>query len=199
MTIADQPPGATPLDHEDLVGLIPSGITTREALDQVEAKNIVRAQVWAVNQKWTTSKLLTSSMMRRTHREMFGQVWKWAGKFRTRETTIGIAPEQVGIQTEQLIGNLRFQSLESVSQIETKEIVASFHHQLVKIHLFPNGNGRHARFVSDLLSQCLEINAPHWSARDLINNEQSRKRYLLALRHADMTGSVTPLVEFMWE
>ena len=31
------------------------------------------------------------------------------------------------------------------------EIAARFHHRLVAIHLFPNGNGRHARTMTDLL------------------------------------------------
>ena len=196
MNVSDQPHGATPLNHEDQLGLIPTGIKTRKLLNQLEAKNIVRAQIWVANQKWEASKLLTSAMMHRTHREMFGEVWSWAGNFRSRESTIGIAPEQIGVETEQLMGSIGFQVVGTQSK---RHIIANLHHQLVKIHLFPNGNGRHARLVCDVLSQCLEIETPHWNGQNLIDREESRKLYLLSLRHADKTGSLEPLIKFMWE
>lgn len=199
MNVSDQPHGATPLDQEDRLGLIPAGIKTRQLLNQLEAKNIVHAQIWVANQKWDSSKLLTSAMMRRTHQEMFGKVWNWAGKFRSRETTIGIAPEQIGVRTEQLMGNIGFQIVGAQSTQSKRHIIANLHHQLVKIHLFPNGNGRHARLICDVLSQCLGIETPHWSGQNLINREESRKLYLQSLRHADKTGSLGPLIEFMWE
>lgn len=198
MNVSDQPHGATPLNHEDQLGLIPTGIKTRQLLNQLEAKNIVRAQIWVANQKWDASKLLTSAMMRRTHREMFSEVWSWAGKFRSRETTIGIAPEQISIATEQLIGNIVFQVVRAQSTQSKRHIIANLHHQLVKIHLFPNGNGRHARLICDVLSQCLEIETPHWNGQNLIDQEESRKLYLQSLRHADKTGSLEPLIKFMW-
>ena len=199
MNVPAQPNGATPLDHEDRLGLIPNGIKTRQLLNQLEAKNIVRAQIWVANQKWDTSKLLTSAMMRRTHREMFGEVWSWAGKFRSRETTIGIAPEQIGVGTEQLMGNIEFQLVGAQSTQSKRHIIANLHHQLVKIHLFPNGNGRHARLICDVFSQCLEIETPQWNGQNLIDQEESRKLYLQSLRHADKTGTLGPLIEFMWK
>lgn len=199
MNVSDQPNGATPLDHEDRLGLIPTGIKTRQLLNQLEAKNIVHAQIWVANQKWDTSKLLTSAMMRRTHREMFGEVWSWAGKFRSRETTIGIAPEQIGVGTEQLMGNIGFQVVGAQSMQSKCQIIANLHHQLVKIHLFPNGNGRHARLICDVLSQCLEIETPQWNGQNLIDQEESRNLYLQSLRHADKTGKLGPLIEFMWK
>ena len=196
MNVSYKPHGATPLDHEDQLGLIPTGIKTRKLLNQLEAKNIVRAQIWVANQKWDASKLLTSAMMHRTHREMFGEVWSWAGNFRSRESTIGIAPEQIGVETEQLMGSIGFQVVGTQSK---RHIIANLHHQLLQIHLFPNGNGRHARLVCDVLSQCLEIETPHWNGQNLIDREESRKLYLLSLRHADKTGSLEPLIKFMWE
>jgi Fic-DOC domain mobile mystery protein B len=199
MNVPAQPNGATPLDHEDRLGLIPNGIKTRQLLNQLEAKNIVRAQIWVANQKWDTSKLLTSAMMRRTHREMFGEVWSWAGKFRSRETTIEIAPEQIGVGTEQLMGNIEFQLVGAQSTQSKRHIIANLHHQLVKIHLFPNGNGRHARLICDVFSQCLEIETPQWNGQNLIDQEESRKLYLQSLRHADKTGTLGPLIEFMWK
>lgn len=199
MNVSDQPNGATPLDHEDRLGLIPAGIKTRQLLNQLEAKNIVHAQIWVASQKWDTSKLLTSAMMRRTHREMFGEVWSWAGKFRSRETTIGIAPEQIGVGTEQLMGNIEFQIMGAQSTQSKRHIIANLHHQLVKIHLFPNGNGRHARLICDVFSQCLEIETPQWNGQNLIDQEESRNLYLQSLRHADKTGTLGPLIEFMWQ
>jgi fido (protein-threonine AMPylation protein) len=34
-----------------------------------------------------------------------------------------------------------------------KELAARFHHRLVQIHAFPNGNGRHARLMTEILLQ----------------------------------------------
>ena len=199
MNISEQQPnGATPLDHEDRLGLIPIGVKTRQSLNQLEAKNIFQAQIWVANQKWNPPKLLTSTMMRRTLKEMFGEVWNWAGKFRTRETTIGIAPEQISVGTEQLLENIKFQIAHAQTPDSKRTIIADLHHQLVKIHLFPNGNGRQARLICDVLSQCLDVETPHWNAQNLINHVESRQIYLHSLRHADMTGELGPLTEFMW-
>ena len=199
MNISDQQPnGATPLDHEDRLGLIPVGINTRQTLNQLEAKNIFQAQIWVANHKWNPQRLLTSTMMRRTHKEMFGEVWIWAGKFRSHETTIGIAPEQISVRAEQLMGNIKYQLTISKSPQTTRTIIADLHHQLVKIHLFPNGNGRHARLICDVLSQCLDVETPNWNGQNLINHEESRQIYLDSLRHADKTGALEPLIDFMW-
>lgn len=86
-----------------------------------------------------------------------------------------------------LIGNTNF-------WIENKtfsndEIAARFHNRLVQIHVFPNGNGRHARLMTDLLLQKLSENKFTWStlgAHAPIEVEgKTRSDYVAALKKAD--------------
>jgi Fic-DOC domain mobile mystery protein B len=189
-------PGATPLQPEDLEGLIPRNLISKQQLDELEAENILQAEVWSALQIWSPEKLLSSSIIRRCHKELFGKTWRWAGTYRKRETSIGVAPEQISVLTEQLIGNTLYQINESSE--ETKVVLARFHHQLVSIHLFPNGNGRHARFVCNILASALNQELPTWGAKTLIAGPSSRQKYLSALRKADATGDLELLVKFMW-
>ncbi len=199
MSFLNNPPGATPLDPDDLLDLIPKHVATREQLDQIESLNILRSAVWSTNQRWSSEKLLKSSTLRRIHKEMFGYVWRWAGKYRLRETSIGIAPEQIAVQLEQLVHNVQFRiRVESETDIQ-KEILAQFHHQLVVIHPFPNGNGRHSRFVTEILAACIGVELPRWGAGNLFADNLARVQYLEALRIADATGSTKELIKFMWD
>jgi Fic-DOC domain mobile mystery protein B len=189
-------PGATPLQPEDLDGLIPKNLISKQQLDEFEAENIIQAEVWSALQIWTPEKLLSSSVIRRCHKELFGNTWRWAGTYRKRETSIGVAPEQIAVLTEQLLGNTLFQIL-NTEEDETA-VLARLHHQLVSIHLFPNGNGRHARFVCNALATSIGLETPTWGAKTLIAGNTNRKTYLSALRKADATGELGLLVKFMW-
>ncbi len=60
-----------------------------------------------------------------------------------------------------------------------------FHHQLVSVHPFPNGNGRHARLMTDLLLREVGGEAFTWGSRDLAAQGQARSGYIAALRDAD--------------
>lgn len=189
-------PGTTPLQPEDLEGLIPKHLNSKQQLDELEAENILQGEVWSALQIWSPEKLLSSSMIRRCHKELFGKIWRWAGMYRKRETSIGVAPEQISVLTEQLLGNTLYQISEPSEDL--KVVIARFHHQLVSIHLFPNGNGRHARFVCNILANALSQDSPTWGANTLIAGQSSRQKYLLALRKADASGDLAPLMKFMW-
>jgi hypothetical protein len=51
-------PGATPLQPEDLEGLIPKNLISKQQLDEFEAENILQAEVWSALQIWTPERLL---------------------------------------------------------------------------------------------------------------------------------------------
>jgi fido (protein-threonine AMPylation protein) len=89
--LAEQPPGATPLSEEDLAGLRPSWVSTRGELDQLEADNIFQGRLWAFRRRgqfW----YLEPDPLHTLHKRMFGEVWRWAGQQRRRETNVGIEP-----------------------------------------------------------------------------------------------------------
>ena len=78
------PENATPLEPEELEGLIPSHITTQDELNAWEEKNILEAQQWAFRQK----EILSVAFVQELHQHMFDKTWKWAGKFRLTEKNL---------------------------------------------------------------------------------------------------------------
>jgi Fic-DOC domain mobile mystery protein B len=126
--------------------LIPAYIAYRRELNEAEQENIARAQDWALNRRRDP---LREKFVQELHRRMLGDVWRWAGKFRTSERNLGIALYEIPVALRQLLDDTK-------AWIEYKtyppdEIAVRFHHRLVQIHPFPNGNGRHARLMADLL------------------------------------------------
>jgi len=75
------------------------------------------------------------------------------------------------------------------------EIAARFHHRLTFIHPFPNGNGRHARLIVDILLIKLGRPAFSWGSPNLVKEGDARTKYLEAIRAAD-NGDIQPLVTF---
>ena len=185
--------GTTPLDPDEAEGLIPTHVTTREDLNRLEQENIVEAMQWLSTSR--PKAILDEAFIRKLHRQMFGRVWKWAGKFRNSDKNIGIDSEKIGVELHELLENTK-------AQIEYKsyppdEIAYRFHHRLVAIHPFPNGNGRHARLMTEVV-QIVNGESPFtWGSSDLYGSEsKARKSYLDALREAD-NGSYKSLIRFV--
>ena len=178
MTV-DYPTGATPLDADEAEGLKLAHITTCSELDYFEAANIRKAEQWAFGRKHKD--LVTPDFIRRLHKQMFGDVWKWAGNYRTTEKNIGVLAWDIGPQLRQLCDNVQYQIEQSSYQPD--ELAARFHHQLVKIHPFPNGNGRISRIMADLVLVFLGHLRFSWGQENL--DKETRNNYLAALRAAD--------------
>jgi Fic-DOC domain mobile mystery protein B len=185
------PPGATPLNPDEINGLIPTHITSRAELDRWEQDNINEALLWLQRQK--RKEVLNESFMKQLHKKMFCHVWKWAGNFRQSEKNIGVTWYQIPIELKQLCDDVKYW-IENKTFSED-EIAARFHHRLVAIHLFANGNGRHARLMADVLLETrLHRQAFTWGSASLINAGQDRKRYIESLVAADR-GDYTALLE----
>jgi Fic-DOC domain mobile mystery protein B len=140
--------GATPLDPDTIAGLIPN-LTIQAELNDFEARNILEGLRWAKRTRGADRDMLQVTSLRRLHLKMFSLTWEWAGHFRRTQTNIGVSAEQIPMRLEQLCGNLRYQRDNKVFPWE--ELAVRFHHELVLIHPFPNGNGRHSRLATDLL------------------------------------------------
>ncbi|MFA5904380.1 MAG: mobile mystery protein B [Desulfobacula sp.] len=174
--------GATPLDYDDLEGLLLTHITTRGELDRWEMENIHQALLWTEGLK--KKDILNIDFICRLHKEMFSTVWKWAGKFRKSDKNIGISSNEIAVEVQKLCDD-------SKAWLEFKpylpdEFAARFHHRLVFIHPFANGNGRHARLMADLiLEKIFNTTAFSWGSVSLAKPGQTRKDYIEALRLAD--------------
>jgi Fic-DOC domain mobile mystery protein B len=75
------------------------------------------------------------------------------------------------------------------------EIAVRFHHRLVQIHPFPNGNGRHGRLMADLLVMRLKGERFSWGNANLQDAGELRRRYIAALQAAD-GYDIGPLLAF---
>ncbi len=198
---AGDPPGATPLDDEDLAGLIPLAITTRGELNAVEQANVLAAMTWAFGRRrrWRLADLLTRDALGGLHKRMFGDVWRWAGQWRQRDTNLGVWPRQIPVELEHLLGDVRAQTADPQRPSwPPDEIAVRFHHRLVLIHPFANGNGRHARLVADLTAVALGRPRFTWgsSGANLTEASAARATYIAALRLADHDFDYGPLIAF---
>lgn len=181
----------TPITPEEREGLIPTYITTRRELNEAEQININDGDRWAFARKGR--EVLDEAFLKRLHKEMLGKVWRWAGKYRTTDRNIGVDRWQIEPDLRALLNDVRYWIEHQTYSPD--EITARFHHRLVSIHPFPNGNGRHARLAADLLA--LELGIPRftWGSANLVEEAETRRRYVAALRAAD-AHDIEPLLAF---
>lgn len=186
------PLGATPLDGEELEGLLPTHLVSRGQLNEWEQRNIESALLWLNRQR--RPRPLEEAWLRRLHREMFGQSWRWAGQYRSSDKSIGADWRQIRLQVPALLGDIAYQVDHRVEPVD--QIAIRFHHRLVSIHPFPNGNGRHARLIADVLIE--QLGAPRFSwggSSSLVEASSLRQRYIAALQLADR-GDISALLAF---
>jgi len=186
--------GQTPLSEEDRRGLLIPSITTQRELNELEQKNISNAIKWTIVRKVSLDKLLTETYLMQLHKRMFGEVWKWAGELRTKETNIGIEPHRIPLELRKLLEDTRYWIEHKV--YKPVGIAIRFKHSLVSIHCFPNGNGRHSRLMADLImEQVYNKRYFSWGGSNLVKANVLRKKYIAALRKAD-NGDFKDLMKF---
>jgi len=184
--------GATPIDPDEALGLIPAHITTQADLNAWEEMNIVEGADWMKRQKIIPD--LDEGLVRELHSRMFNKTWLWAGTFRKSAKSIGIDWPQIAVALKNLLDNTAYQVEHQT--MSNDEIAVRFHHQLVLIHAFPNGNGRHARLMADALIMNLGGDRFSWGANmSLATSGVTRQNYLSALREAD-NGHLESLMQF---
>jgi Fic-DOC domain mobile mystery protein B len=189
-----EPEDATPLEPQEREGLLQSWITHRNDLNEAERENIVKGAAWARGRRrMPVDRMLTEDFMRTLHRRMFGEVWQWAGSFRSTERNIGIEPYRIPVELAALLADVRYWIEHETFAAD--EIAIRFHHRLVAIHPFPNGNGRHARLAADLLVGKLNEEPFSWGSGSLSDVGELRMRYVAALQAAD-NHDIGPLLEF---
>jgi Fic-DOC domain mobile mystery protein B len=195
-SIGPEPAGATPIEEEDLEGLIPDFVATREDLNQVEFDNISKALTWGIQQARVLGPdgILEYGFLMKLHRQMFSDVWKWAGTNRRRITNIGSLPEVTVSEAHTALEDMKYWHAYEV--FENDERAARLHCRLVTIHPFPNGNGRCTRLMADLY--LVTINEPMftWGSRSIDVDGDARKRYVDALVRARNEDDYRDLLAF---
>lgn len=184
----------TPLTEEEKLDLIPS-LSTRAELNEAERANIFMARIWAMRPRTLKrDDLVTDTYSRELHQRMFDGVWKWAGCYRKTERNLGWEVHRL---TEGVYN--AFADARVWLQYDTyplQEAAVRLHHQLVRVHPWPNGNGRHARLMADVIVQARGGGELTWGAgADIATPGEMRTKYIEAIRKAD-AGDVGPLLKF---
>jgi Fic-DOC domain mobile mystery protein B len=170
----------TPLEAEERHALIPTYITLRRELNEAEQVNIAGAFRWLSSRR---REVLDERFLRTLHKQMFGQVWRWAGTYRQTARNIGVDAWRIPMDVVGAIDDARYW-VEHQSFL-ADEIALRFSHKLVAIHPFPNGNGRFSRLVGDLLAEQLGRPRFTWGSVNLVDPNVTRRTYVQALRAAD--------------
>jgi Fic-DOC domain mobile mystery protein B len=184
--------GNTPLSPEEIADLIPS-LATKEELNEWERENILLGREWAFRNRASPAEMVSDEYIRKLHQKMFDETWKWAGTYRKTEKNIGVPVHEILERLGILFGNSRFW-IES-GTYPADEIAVRFHHDIMSIHPFPNGNGRHARLWADVLVRKMGRPGFSWGSKELVRQGEARAKYLAAMRAAD-GGDIKPLLEF---
>lgn len=186
--------GQTPLDEEEIGGLLIHSIATRGELDEFEQQNIEDAIQWSIVHKASEQTIFTEEYLCAVHRRMFSKVWRWAGAFRTTNKNLGEDRLQVSIQTKNLLDDVRdWHENKTYSPDET---AMRFKHRIVSIQCFANGNESHSRLIADIIvSKIYKLPVFTWGARTIRDDAERRKLYLQALKSADY-GGYGPLLAF---
>ena len=186
-------PGETPIDLSHLTANVKArGITTRQELSSLEAQNIAKSFIKYLAAKPSPRLApFDYSWSLRLHKEMFGEVWEWAGSIRTADGNLGVPFYNVSATLYALLADLREWSDFGMSLLEQ---AARLHHRAVAIHPFPNGNGRWSRLIANIW--LVQHDAPliHWPEEVIGEQGSIRREYIAAIIASD-AGNLAPLVE----
>jgi Fic-DOC domain mobile mystery protein B len=184
----EEPTGATPLTAEEREALIPGHITLRSELNEVEQAGVLATDVAVF--RYVRRNLFDERFIQRLHRRMFEEVWRWAGTYRTSERNIGVDPSEIRPQMRLLMDDARYWVQRNTYVRD--ELAVRFHHRLVSIHPFSNGNGRISRLMADLIVVRLGGVRFTWGQATVPKGE-TRSRYIAALKAAD-NHDLAPLI-----
>lgn len=186
--------GQTPLDEDEKEGLKIRTISSRGELDEFEQSNIQQAIEWTIKNKFIKDQVFTENFILLVQKKMFSEVWDWAGTKRKSNKNIGVDKYQISIEIKNLLEDCKFWMDHNTYNAD--EIAIRYSHRLVKIHVFPNGNGRHSRLMADILiSNLFDRPVFSWGRSDLTKSGDIRREYLNAIYEADK-GNIQPLINF---
>jgi len=175
--------GNTPLDPDELAQLVPN-LATQAELNEWERQNILEANEWELNPRVLRRQdPLIEPYLRELHRRMFDRTWKWAGTYRQKNKNLGVPFHQILNRLAVILGDAQYWIEHKIFEID--EIAIRFHHRLVWVHAFPNGNGRHARLLADAIAAKNGREPFSWGLRELVAMSATRDEYIRSLKAAD--------------
>ncbi len=184
-------PDETPIDPSGLKPRYRELISNRAELNIAEANNVRKALLKYLGAKpRRRTAPFDLKWAKKLHKEMFGDVWKWAGVFRTQNLNLDADSKQIENHVYSLLENLPcWNNLEMVEQ------AARLHYEAVSIHPFLNGNGRWARLIANIWLKIHDHALTFWPDVDIGTAKSPvRGEYISALQAADH-GDFEPLLE----
>jgi len=194
--------GETPVPGDELDALLP-GVRellgepiTRAAiydLEQAVQEQVVEEQLIAILEGSVgLGVLLTDRSLRNLHTQLYRDVWNWAGRLRTGELNVGVAPEQVAVELRASMDTIRYR-WEHTSDWTARELGIAVHAEAVRIHPFVDGNGRSTRLLADLVF----IAAQNGEEILQYDWELDKTQYIRLLREYDISRDIRELAAFI--
>ena len=175
---------ATPVNDISGLKLSSSKVYTMKDIYEEEANNILQATLKYLSSVPTKKEASFSySWLLSLHKEMFGDVWEWAGKLRHTELSIGVKAYLVPMELKKLSDDIAYwKANKTFSTIET---ATRIHHRAVQIHPFQNGNGRWSRMLANIYMRQNGLMPVKWQEDLLAKENSKRDAYIDALKKAD--------------
>ena len=186
-------PGETPIDLSDLTDKVRSyGVTTRSELSLLEAKNIEPVAIkYLAAAPSVRIAPFDFSWGLKLHREMFCDVWKFAGELRQRDVNIGIKFYLVSGELQDVFNALSEWATFRMPMIEQ---AARLHHKAVRIHPFLNGNGRWSRMLANIWLKKHGVALIHWPEETIGAESIVRDEYIATIKATDDTHNYAQLI-----
>lgn len=194
--------GETPLDGDEWDALLPAvamrlGSVPLKSevfdLEQAIYAEVATAHVTAVlDNRLTLNDLLTDHFVRDLHKELYGDLWQWAGRYRNRELSIGIGPERIAEEVRSSLETIAYR-WSHTDDWSAKAVAVATHAELTRIHPFADGNGRSTRLLADLAY--LATQDP--SSVESFDWAVDKAEYITLLRQYDRDRDPQPLTDFL--
>lgn len=178
------------------------GITSKRAMDLLEYQALV-----AVQERYyaslTQETQFTGAMLCRMHADWLGELYAWAGRYRTVELQKGnfawppahrVAENMATFERDILLRltPCRPNALEAVATA-----LAQVHAELLLIHPFREGNGRLARWLADIMAVQAGYPVPDYALTGP-GSRQRQARYIAAVS-LGYAQNYAPLAELFVE
>ena len=162
------------------------GVSSKREMDQREFEALLRMQNAAL-QTVTAKTRFTAKMICRLHRDWLGEIYEWAGTYRTVEMSkagfhwppaFRVAPNMENFEAGLL---KKFTPCRPAPLAETALQAAQVHAEFLLIHPFRDGNGRMARFLADLMFLQAGHALPYYPFEDR-KGKAARAHYIAAVQ-----------------
>src|SRR5262249_19165779 len=160
------------LDPDEAEGLLPD-LHTQKELNDWEHANILKAHAWAFGR--SSRRVLQYAFALELHKRMFDETWLWAGKLRRSDKNIGVPWQGIPQRVRQALDNAAHWAEHNTYPVD--EAAVRLHHQLVAVHPFPTGNGRHSRLMADVLLHTRGLKPFTWGSANLTIRGDARALY----------------------